>query len=242
MNRAEVEKIVEKVRKLMAHQQSAEKIGSAEEAAAFAEKIQQLMEEYNIGLDQLEVVGNVAEKSDFDLFMLPWLKRVPTWAGGIVHWLAKTNFCVPVLSHDLTSVMVFGTAANRSVVVALSHYLVAYAEASCRQAAHRSLEWLMGTATVKREFRRSYLNSFAVAVVERLRPPVTEVGLVVVGKHAKANAEAMEEAGCKVVKWTKTTKGSGSRDGVAAGSRDGNAVSLAKNVVSAKAEPKQVAQ
>ena len=48
-------KILEKIKKLIRHKESAEKIGSISEAEAFAVKIQKLLNEYNISLSDIDL-------------------------------------------------------------------------------------------------------------------------------------------------------------------------------------------
>lgn len=55
------EKIIDRLRKLILHEQSAREIGNVEEAAAFAAKIQAFIDKYNIELSEIDL--NV-EKSD----------------------------------------------------------------------------------------------------------------------------------------------------------------------------------
>lgn len=100
-------KILEKISKLMAHQQSALEMGSTAEAEAFALKIQKLMNQYNISLGDITVDKRADEMMDADFAL-----KIPSIGGRtnfqIFNAIAKNNWC---------RAYIIGSARNNRMII-----------------------------------------------------------------------------------------------------------------------------
>jgi hypothetical protein len=90
-------KILDKILKLLAHRDSAEKIGSKNEAEAFSAKIQQLIDEYNLSMTDIEI--HAAENSPIAAEVV---YREPTdikdWQAILLDTIARVNGCFGVMN------------------------------------------------------------------------------------------------------------------------------------------------
>jgi hypothetical protein len=111
--KAAIDPNIEKIKKLILHQQSAEEIGSLKEAEAFAAKIQNLLNKYNISLDQItfeELKDNVIKE-----WMSCKIKSVSDTLGYfIMHPIAKYNWC-RVYNAGKGNMVLVGTPENIAI-------------------------------------------------------------------------------------------------------------------------------
>lgn len=113
-------KILDKIKKLMKLQASAEKIGSIHEAEKAATMIQKLLTEYNLSMDSvgdLDADDNKREQVTEDRDM-SWF--VPTiggqWKMKLAVTISRFNFCKIVITNTKKrTFMIIGTQANIDV-------------------------------------------------------------------------------------------------------------------------------
>jgi hypothetical protein len=162
-----MDKIKEKIQKLMALQVDAEKQGSLEEAANAACKVQDLLLKHNLAMAEVEghkvQTMNRVTSSASDI---GWNKRQGQWLMGLYNGLAKYNFCRVILTQYPRDVKihVMGELQNVEVV----NYLGA-------QLAQRVLNlekqgWNLYQGSDKRgTFRRGYLMGTVMGIISQLR-------------------------------------------------------------------------
>jgi hypothetical protein len=193
------ERIIDKIKKLIRHEQSARKIGSIAEAAAFAERIQQLLIENKLSLDQVNLSEDEKEK--------PGTQRVHTSAGNrgvytstpwwdrtLMTVVAKAHFCRSISVAGTNVIMVLGLEQDRAVTLAMFEFLratmkrLARQEEQARKAARRSV----------RRFKPSFYEGFLAALHRRyqaMRASVDEnqTTALVLAKSDKAVDELMNQ-------------------------------------------------
>jgi hypothetical protein len=190
------ERVIEQLRKLIAHQRSAEKIGSLAEAAAFANTIQRLLEKHHLELSDVHIDATAdevgEERWEAAPFGLP--RRRTGWLERIALAVAHTHFCRVILIRGLSSLYLIGRAADREVAAFMIVYLSRAGRALC------DAELALSRRTNRRlrpaAFRNSFLFSFATEIALRLfelknsrLATYGEEGLVVLNR-ADADAEA----------------------------------------------------
>ena len=111
-----MDKILEKIKKLVAHQESAKQMGSTEEAEAFAVKIQALLNKYNLSLAQLP-----ADKIEEDVIDLNFKTKIPSIGGRsnfqIYSAIAKNNWCKVYLDGGVkNNFILVGSPQNVEIV------------------------------------------------------------------------------------------------------------------------------
>lgn len=164
-------KIVEKLKKLMRLQQSAQKIGSEGEANAAAAAISRLLTQYNLSLMdinpeerkkslQVQRTGHVSFKDTYGL-----------WKRLLMDVICEFNYCKVFLISGQSNMVIVGTEANTSAVIYLYDMLrgifrklapVRYEEfASGKRGAIR-------TEKYKRKYIASYLKGCVYGVKEKL--------------------------------------------------------------------------
>lgn len=187
-------KILETVKKLIAHEQSASSIGNREEALAFGAKIAQLMREYRI--ERHEVEPSLMDALDFSEYGITLVTNYPAAAGEQVAWqallfsvIAESHACQVVLFRDAGHFFIGGQHLDRAVAIALSHLLIASVEKDVE------LEWCdalyhdpnvyLGKVT-EASFRQSYQIGFVQALRERLaeeaEETLDETALIVISR------------------------------------------------------------
>jgi len=160
------DKMVDRVRKLFAKADSAEKIGSTEEAAAFAAKAQQLAMEHTIAVHELEEAGDQDEPVEIEDLCVNWLKRAgnvnsaATWLDVLVHALCRAHFCFPIVFKGTKIYRVAGRREDVDVVT----YLMRVLSTEANRLAEAHAKSRVGVRGTERAFRAG----FATAIAHRL--------------------------------------------------------------------------
>lgn len=113
-------KIIEKLKKLIAHEESARAIGNPAEAAAFAERIQQLLNKHNLSMSEVELYR--AEKSSVSIEPVQeGISNIEEWQRALLANLARINGCY-ALEHRAGFQCVVGRRRDREIVISLFRY------------------------------------------------------------------------------------------------------------------------
>lgn len=170
------EKIIDRLRKLINHEKSARSIGSIAEAEVFAEKIQELLDEYNLSLSDIDMneVRKTTGQSKCDL------KLNHFWQNIFAQDIARLNSC-RIVGH-WEGFLIIGATVDRLIVIELYEYFVSL----CEIFATRFMKEYHASAAYRRKVRKhmhsrkqrsSFCLGFVVALIERFR-----------AKHAEAVA------------------------------------------------------
>lgn len=184
-------KIIETVKKLIVHEQSAHAIGSAEEALAFSAKIADLMRQYRI--ERHEVEPSVIDAMDFRDFGMTYAygggDEVPWWQAFVFLVIAEAHGCqCIILGGSDGHFFIAGQTVDRAVAGALSSILVQAIESLCESklaGAMFSDPAVMFGRVSHEDYRISYRTGFIQALQERLKKDEASAGeeaLVLVGR------------------------------------------------------------
>lgn len=169
---ADTDKIIDKIQKLKAHEDSARSIGSIEEAEAFAIRIQELLLKYELSLSDIEFKKRQDEEP-IQIYDLDWqgvkVRKVRVaWQetlGGIV---ARAHHCRLVVIPRSSALQVIGRISNVKVV----EYILVVLVRSVEKMAYQAM--VTYYAELRRshhcdtdQFRRSYINGFVHRIAER---------------------------------------------------------------------------
>lgn len=163
------DKLIDKIRKLITKQKSAEEIGSLAEAAIFAAKIQDLLTKYNL---EIADIGDAQEKPKMGKAVFSDIKTRKNegeWEPLLYSVLAKFNYCM-LITHSSGSIINFvsliGTKDNIEIVKFLGDQL---------QAKIRILEKMdwqehgRDTSEKRNTFRRGYFLGAISGIEKQLR-------------------------------------------------------------------------
>lgn len=200
--------IIEKLQKLIAHEQSARKIGNQAEAEAFAGRIQELLTKHKLSMGDLEFdqqeaaepikrehvkMSDVGLKNDH--------KRVQ-WTEYLASGIAEVNCCRALVFPGWNGITIVGRESDRQAVIWLFGFLARTAQDLATKEAKtyrdtpdftldslvavvkRGIETKSAEARAVKRFKSSFLLGFAVAVVRRLEEQ----------KKATAGAAEMQAA------------------------------------------------
>lgn len=181
-----LEEIKDKLRKLIAKEESARDLGNQAEAEAFASKVQQLLLQYELDLGDIksqtaetieirEERFTVFAKSKISLEMLLnpqsgyklvdlTVKNESNWIRDLYGIIAHTNFC-EILAHgkDPFVVILIGSDMNREMV----HYMVLQLVSKMRNLARKSFSTYEGPDK-RNTFIRSFLRGCNEGIQTRL--------------------------------------------------------------------------
>lgn len=123
--------IVDKIKKLIKHEQSARKIGSIDEANKFAGKIQQLCIDHKISLASVESDDDVnasqrighEEATSGSRLRYARNARVPAEDNRLMQVVAKAHFCQALLVQHSNAIIVIGAQDDRAIAVAMFRFL-----------------------------------------------------------------------------------------------------------------------
>jgi len=184
--------IIEKLRKLIAHEKSAREIGSIAEAEAFAVKIQSLLDEYKLGMDEIEYAEREAQEPiDWELISMEEggfteRKSKVYWQILLASTIAKCNGCQIVTNGRSNSLYFVGRASDRELSKMLFVYMLELAGELSKKDALANREeqrrvWKECKSQCRsqwspyhlkkkmRQYRDAFLMGFAGAVSERLQ-------------------------------------------------------------------------
>jgi hypothetical protein len=127
-------KVIEKLKKLMKHQESAAKIGSTKEAEAFAAKISELLLQHKLEAEDINISETETERDKQE----PIEKEIYTpkdgkqrrsyWRPYLANVIARAHFC-RVLTHAKGNNLTFiGTASDKAFAIYAYEVLAEMAE------------------------------------------------------------------------------------------------------------------
>lgn len=155
--------IVEKLKKLIAHEQSSRQIGNVEEAQAFAVRIQQMLAEHKLTMSQVE-------SATIDAADPVGESRTtvgnPLWSRVLMDAVARNLYCDMLEQIDVRGkirLVIVGRDSDRVAALELFRYLVSIAK-SCADAKVRILldhlahhpesAWWFEGGVIRREFKK----------------------------------------------------------------------------------------
>lgn len=156
------EALINKIRKLIAHEESARKIGSLEEAATFAEKINSLLIEHKLSMSEVEAaeqaetqrVGQETHYTTAD--RIEFRSRVDRWYVTLFSVVAKAHFCESISITGYNMISLIGREEDRAVAVAMFRFLLG----AMKRAASQERLALKTKRRSLRNFRSSFYRGF----------------------------------------------------------------------------------
>lgn len=181
-------KIIDKLAKMLRHQESARAIGSAAEAEAFAVRIQELLNTHKLEMSDIQFVEQErTEPIDEeivrpdDVGARPENKRVK-WQENLAYAIARSNDCRTLISNHSNYAFFVGRQSDREICVALFRYFLTLildmaekAAGEARESERVTLQNNLGNfysgARLRwrmRDFRESFSNGMSQAIQRRL--------------------------------------------------------------------------
>jgi hypothetical protein len=167
---------ITKLKKLIAHEQSARAIGSVAEAEAFAERIHEWLIRHKLSMQEVELASK--EDQEVDGTELGGTKR-EVWLECLAGNIAESYFCQAIARTYRKggfSIIIIGRKADREIVVELLAYFEQLARELAEAGATEYREVLrlahvrgatLGAAT--KRFRYSFLTGFSLSLCARFR-------------------------------------------------------------------------
>jgi hypothetical protein len=183
--------VIETLRKLLAHQKSAESIGSEAEAAAFADKVQDLLTKHHLEIEDIEVGDETEDVAEdhiyFERVGLP--RRRSGWFERLALAVARNHFCDIAIWPGGGAFTLIGKRADREVAGFMIVYLARVARHLCK----RDLMTLLRSRprTRRTAWRQSFLHAFALEIAIRYYLLRQRAGSVY-GSEALVKIEAAE--------------------------------------------------
>lgn len=160
------EKVLDKLAKLIRHEASAREIGSIAEADAFAEKIQNTLNEYHIALadvplGQRPVDPLVQEKGDEGM---PYYQRRVAWRERLARGISKGHDCRHLITSGCSRIQFVGHKSD----VEVCKYLFSTLGQAAMRLAKSEYKKARKEGFGGSGFTQSFLQGFAEAVSQRL--------------------------------------------------------------------------
>ena len=123
--------IMDRLKKLILHERSARKIGSAKEAEAFAGKIQQMLFDFKLDISQIDLdqyeekepVGKESVELD-GIHRKGNVKKRQELLWRLAQAVAKAHYCDLLIVPGTARVYFIGRPTDRAVAIEMYHYLV----------------------------------------------------------------------------------------------------------------------
>lgn len=166
------EKIIERLKKLMRLQQSAEQIGSEGEANAAAAGISRLLTQYNLSLMDIDPEDRKQSLQVLESGRISFRDTYGNlWKRDLLSILCEFNYCSVLLYSGETNMIIIGTEENTATVM----YLYDFLRSTFRKLAPaRYDEFAKGkrgairTERYKRKYITSYLKGCACGLRDKL--------------------------------------------------------------------------
>ncbi len=228
-------RIIDLIKKLIRHERSARKCSTAEEASAFAAKIQQLCIDHKIEAEQLQVDDETERQGIGEEVFSPYRRR---WRGRgvyvsgedsrLMHVVADAHFCQAIVMAQTNCVLVIGEEQDRAVCVEMFQFLrrimrsAAVMEEALQRKRRRSA----------RGFRYYFTVGFTQTIDKRyreLRAAADNTTTALVRTDTLVRAYVTENYETKSA--TRRPNGRQNIDALYAGFRHGHQVDLKTNIV-----------
>ena len=234
------ERIIEKVKKLIELQHGAEAIGSLEEAANAAEKVQTILMKYNL---ELADVTNHVNKTKEEILRFQEKgifakKNEGQWIYHLYSMLSRYNFCGIILSgfwdngKKNSYVNIIGTKENVEVVKFLGEILEERIRILCRRAYNSEGKYYEKNPNA---FRRAYYEGAVMGINDQLEEAKQRAMQVNIKVTALVLATDKKINNAITQMFPNLGKGKRSRTlsseaGGAMGYRDGKTISINKGI------------
>jgi Protein of unknown function (DUF2786) len=192
-----MDQIIDRIKKLLKHADSAKSIGSLKEAETFAQKANELLLEYNLTMHQIAMSANEDEdefaKWVYGEYISYQDKHLgDRWMFNLVRVLCKHNLCNVVFNKEVKKFKVYGLIQNVDTVIWLYNFL------STALFNIGQEKFYAFNKKEKKLFNRyQYLRNFCLGAVKGIDDKLAEQ--IAGNKHAeqifgliKYNAEALE--------------------------------------------------
>ena len=121
--------IVDKLAKMIRHEQSARQIGSIAEAEAFAAQVQHLLTKHGLEMSEIDFAEESSQPIDqewafshHDGSNVPHERRRIEWQENLAESIARVNNCALLITQVNNSVCFVGRPSDRSVCISLYRY------------------------------------------------------------------------------------------------------------------------
>jgi len=225
------ERIIDKIKKLIKHQGGNR---TQEEAAAFAEKIQQLCIDHKIAAEQVRVDDEPEEKIGEERVAAGAGRtlrygdgaRVPREDSSLMLAVAKAHFCEAILIPRTNTILVVGAEEDRAVVVEMFRFLVS----TMKRLGRIEEEKTRRARRSVRKFKPYFYQGFTSAVHRRYRD-MRETSECTALVRADALVKRYVESNYETVKVKSRKQPRINKNAYFAGVVAGRNVSLGTNVI-----------
>lgn len=169
--------IVDRIRKLQAMAESARTLGNAEEAAAFAGKVQEMLDSHRLSesvldapaedatVNSRDVPPEVFDRSD---------RTLVTWFGILLDGVAKANRCRSYWDRGARRHNIIGTPGDRDIVVYLTKVLSREGDRLLKRYRQEFAQNNYG-AKLARNSATAWRTGFAVGIRARMKAKHEEI-------------------------------------------------------------------
>jgi len=179
------EKIIDRIRKLLALADTARN-ANEHEAAQAAAKVSALLFEHNLSQAEIEVKEEADTTVDREDIEIRSSATMVKWRQVLLHGIAKTHFCqaIRITRHQPPKTVLYGSPSNIEVVKYLYDYLVGeierFYESYRRDVGHRrgKANYCLGMVTTVRTRLKEEFDRMTVQTDQTRALVVTSQGLV----------------------------------------------------------------
>lgn len=221
----DVERVVDKVRKLHAHAESAAKIGNEAEAQAFAAKVQELLDHYKLSMSSIDWEKR-DENDPIKMHMIDWTKygrkvkraRI-AWLESLADIVAAAYHCKIAVTPGTNYITLVGRGSDREV----AEYMIAFLASALDRISLEEYGKAYDAAAAEGfpERARGFRDSFRQGFVRRLRERFDETLRREKQTATSTAIVRVTNALAEVDAWMKDSKDFGTAPGVR-GSSDFN--------------------
>lgn len=165
------DKLVDRIRKLLAKAKSAKEIGSEAEAASFAAAAQKMLAKYKLEMSDIEFTTMEREEPVGDEYVQGTKRSREAWAERLASIVARAHYCRILVVTGSDSIILIGRATDRAVAAYVFTTLREFAERQSDKDARvfrkQQRSQIGATIGTNRNFPAAWLEAFVTRISER---------------------------------------------------------------------------
>lgn len=165
------DKLIDRIRKLLAKAKSAKEIGSEAEAASFAAGAQKMMAKYKLEMSDVEFSEMERTEPIGDEYVRGTKKSREAWAERLASVVARAHYCRILVITGSDTIVLVGRPTDRAVAAyvftTLREFADRQSDKDARAFRKHQRSYVGATYGANRNFRAAWLDAFVTRIAER---------------------------------------------------------------------------
>ncbi len=159
------DKMIDRIQKLLAHAESAKKLGNEEEAQAFAAKVNELLLTHKLSMSAIEIAAQDTDDVMGEEIVRMGGRKRSQWKEDLASTVARAHFCRILIVTGSDTIWFVGRESDRALAIWVYKYLIEQIDKLGKRGLRRERR-AVGNEMAK-GFMASYVRGFVHQVSSR---------------------------------------------------------------------------